>query len=58
MPVPAQKCSSAKDIGLTTCIYQLGLIDETHLVQLSKGLSFIGTCVIKLARLQLNNARF
>ena len=46
-----------EDIGLT-CIYQLGLLDEARLIQLTKGLSFIGSCVIKMAWLDLKNARF
>ena len=46
-----------EDIGLTS-IFQLGLFDEAHLVQLTKCLSLIGSNVIKSAWSDLKNARF
>ena len=46
-----------EDIGLT-CIFQLGLLSEVHLVALTKGLSHIGGSIIKLAWEDLKNARF
>jgi hypothetical protein len=56
----AQVCAEMflrEDIGLTS-IFQLGLFDEAHLVQLTKSLSLIGRNVIKAAWSDLKNARF
>ena len=56
----AQVCAEMflrEDIGLTS-IFQLGLFDEAHLVQLTKSLSLIGRNVIKAACSDLTNARF
>jgi hypothetical protein len=46
-----------EDIGLT-CIFQLGLLSEAHLVGLIKELSYIGGSIMKLAWKDLQNARF
>lgn len=46
-----------EDIGLIS-IFQLGLFDEAHLVQLTKSLSLIGRNVIKAAWSDLKNVRF
>ncbi len=46
-----------EDIGLT-CIFQIGLLNEAHVAELSKGLSFIGSRIIQLAWEGLKAARF
>jgi hypothetical protein len=46
-----------EDIGLT-CIFQIGLLNEAHLDELSKGLSFIGSRIIQLAWEDLKVVRF
>jgi hypothetical protein len=46
-----------EDIGLT-CIFQIGLLNEAHLAELSKGLSFVGSRIIQLAWEDFKDARF
>ena len=46
-----------EDIGLT-CIFQIDLLNEAHLTELSKGLSFIGSRIIQLAWEDLKVGRF
>jgi hypothetical protein len=52
-----EKMFLREDIGLT-CIFQIGLLNEAHLTELSKGLSFIGSRIIQLAWEDLKVARF